>query len=354
MAPSTGQKNIYNQKLGYVVQIAPFKSKHFRKSAPNALQNAIAYRDAVLAGEIVPEKPGQKKAVIKAKSQKVAPTKKGTEKVQVKGKKGKFLVKKEQRAPRTPTPEELGFSWDNDARTIDLQIQVIEAEEAALAAKRKADHYTEELVKIRNRLADYERNRTAKVGEITFTKFKLLDTVCIVDGAYLSKATTLEEPRISVGLLRNMIEGMIHSHLESFIYVDTLPYEEGNRGAKEAWHNYIASKNGGGAYVIAHPMKESTVTCPKCSARFERYYQWAGDTVIAAEIVRWAVEKKVGRIILIAGDGDFNYPAQVARNFCKELVVMAFQDTASNKLQGIANRVIYLDEYKKILGEPPR
>lgn len=317
-------RNIYKQAKGYLVQVKGHKTKFFNYNKANALQQAIEWRDYLL--DLKPQAESHSKKTRRKPQVEKTPSEKKT------------------------SPEQAPvIDWENDSRTLDLQIKSIELEEELQRVQYQEKLLREELTKTSMRVQEFERNRKVILGEIEFERFKTMETVCIVDGSYLYSNAT-DQKRYSVGLLRKMLEGMIGGRLEDYIYVSTLPADNEQVLRKiESYHRYLGTPEGGNARVIAHETKETTIYCPKCSASFERRFQWAGDTVIASEIVRWALHRQVPRIILVAGDGDFIYPLELARSFCKEIVVVGFQRSMSMNLQGAANRVVYLDEYCQLL-----
>lgn len=242
-------------------------------------------------------------------------------------------------------PDQAPLTWEQDERTFKLQFRNLELEEAKLAAEAKVRALTAEIAKIQQTVEEYRSRRASSAGETEYPQFKVMDTVAIVDAHYLYHQGNGVDAR----KLRGLIEGMIGCRLSDYIYVSSLPTDETNRRRVEAYHSHLSSHAGANANIIAYEVKETTITCPRCSESFERRYQWAGDTAIATEITRWAVGRQVPRVFLVAGDGDFCYPAQVARNFCRELVVAGFANSFSTRLQGAATRVVLLDDYVPLI-----
>lgn len=314
---------IHKQPYGWNFAKSGHKSKFFRGSMANALEQAIAYRNQVLGYD-----PDKKKKARSGKK-KLAPA--------------TSLVPKTKR--KTERKTEI-IEWADDSRTYELQFKILELEEELSTSTYRAKVLGEELIQTRELLEEQKRNRKISINEIEFERFRPMDTMIIVDGNYLFH----QDERTDIVLIRKMLEGMIGGRAEAFIYVSSLPSDEEMRRRTEGYLNRLSSaSNGAGATVIAHELKETTITCPRCSSRFERRFQWAGDTVIASEITYWAYAKEIPRIILLAGDGDFIYPVQLAARKCKEVVIAGFRNSLSSSLQGAANRTLFLDDYMNVI-----
>lgn len=330
---------IYPQKSGWNVQITGHKSKFFRYTLPDALGDAIAYRNKLLGYD-----PDQATAPV------AAPAATNGHHTNGYHSEPKPKAERKPRTERKPTTErkprkESVIPWEQDRRTFDLQFKTLELEEDLHTAQYQVRTLTEELIQVRAAVDEFRRNRKVNVNEIEFERFKPMDTMLVVDGNYLFH----QEERLDLSLLRKLLEGMIGGRAEALIYVGSLPSDEELKRRSEGYHAYIASVEGGGATVIAHELKETNIYCPYCNGRFERRFQWAGDTAIVAEMMYWAYEKTIPRIILVAGDSDFYYPVQLVRRKCKEVVVAGFRDSLSNRLQGVATRTVFLDEYVNII-----
>lgn len=340
---------IYPQKSGWNVQLPGHKSKFFRYTLPDALGEAIAYRDQLLSSDS-DAKPVAEPVATNGHHPNGHYTN-GTETPPPKQSKApKPTTDPKPTSARKPTtkpkPRKESFiPWEQDRRTFDLQFKTLELEEDLHTAQYQVRTLTEELIQVRAAVDEFRRNRKVNVNEIEFERFKPMDTMLVVDGNYLFH----QEERLDLSLLRKLLEGMIGGRAEALIYVGSLPSDEELKRRSEGYHAYIASAEGGGATVIAHELKETNIYCPYCNGRFERRFQWAGDTAIVAEMMYWAYEKTIPRIILVAGDSDFYYPVQLVRRKCKEVVVAGFRDSLSNRLQGVATRTVFLDEYVNII-----
>lgn len=310
---------IHKQPYGWNFAKSGYESKFFRFSLDNALEQAIAHRNQVLGYD--PDAKKKNKAPTQEKTTVSDTPKKKYKKAEI-------------------------VEWAEDSRTYDLQFKILELEEELNSSAYRAKILNEELMQTRELLEEQKRNRRININEIEFERFRPMDTMIIVDGNYLFH----QDERTDIVLIRKMLEGMIGGRAEALIYVSSLPSDEEMRRRTEGYLNRLSSaSNGAGATVIAHELKETTITCPRCSSRFERRFQWAGDTVIASEIIYWAYAKEIPRIILLAGDGDFIYPVQLAVRKCKEVVIAGFRNSLSSNLQGVANRTLFLDDYMNVI-----
>ena len=96
--------------------------------------------------------------------------------------------------------------------------------------------------------------------------------------------------------------------------------------------------------VQLYKLKGLDIQCPKCGTAFERQVQKGVDVGIATLIIKLATQNLYDRLLLAAGDGDFedaiNY---VKSELHKEIWICGFGKSVSVDLQSYADKVIWLD-----------
>jgi nijmegen breakage syndrome protein 1 len=97
--------------------------------------------------------------------------------------------------------------------------------------------------------------------------------------------------------------------------------------------------------VKLYKLKDLHVHCPQCDNKFEREVQKGVDVGIATLIVRLAAQNQYNRLILSAGDGDFEDAIAFAKEeMHKEFWLSGFDDTVSADLQSYANKMLWLGD----------
>jgi uncharacterized LabA/DUF88 family protein len=97
--------------------------------------------------------------------------------------------------------------------------------------------------------------------------------------------------------------------------------------------------------VQLYKLKDLHCECPECSHPFDRKVQKGVDVGIATLVIKLAVQKKYDRILLSAGDGDFEDAVQYVKDeFQKEIWLAGFQDSVSADLQSYADNTIWIDD----------
>ena len=93
--------------------------------------------------------------------------------------------------------------------------------------------------------------------------------------------------------------------------------------------------------------------CPACRHRFDRQVQKGVDVGIATLILKLAAQGVYDRLILSAGDGDFEDAiSYVKSELHKEVWMNGAQATLSTDLQSYANRVLWLDDMVPAIDKP--
>jgi uncharacterized LabA/DUF88 family protein len=85
--------------------------------------------------------------------------------------------------------------------------------------------------------------------------------------------------------------------------------------------------------------------CPNCGHQFERQVQKGVDVGIATLIIKLASQNVYDRLVLSAGDGDFEDAiSYVKSDLHKEFWLNGAQASLSTDLQSYADHVLWLDD----------
>ncbi len=89
-----------------------------------------------------------------------------------------------------------------------------------------------------------------------------------------------------------------------------------------------------------------TFECPNCFHQVSKTVQKGVDVGITTLIVKLALQDRYDRLILSAGDGDFEDAVAYAKEESgKEIWITGFRGTVSPDLQQYADRVLWLNDY---------
>jgi nijmegen breakage syndrome protein 1 len=169
-------------------------------------------------------------------------------------------------------------------------------------------------------------------------------TVWIADAAYLLKASKPLGHFDYLGLKR-YLEDLNGEPIDESYYLNATPNPPSD--LQDGFHNWLktAPPSGPKMRVKLYQLKELQLHCPSCSASFQRSVQKGVDVGIATLIVKLAAQNHYDRLILSAGDGDFEdaiiYATEEMR---KEFWIAAFQGSLSADMQMYSDKVIWLDQ----------
>ena len=162
--------------------------------------------------------------------------------------------------------------------------------------------------------------------------------VWIVDGAYLFKSAP---GRFDYLLLKKELEKQVGGHFMESYYFNS----QGNNPApsQESFNKWLKSAAPLGPKMIVrtYPLKQVTTRCAHCGETNERQVQKGVDVGIVTQLFK--LEKRMDRLILCAGDGDFADAVETLASMGKDIILAAFRDTCSPDLQCFANRLVWLD-----------
>jgi uncharacterized LabA/DUF88 family protein len=170
-----------------------------------------------------------------------------------------------------------------------------------------------------------------------------MKTVWIIDGAYLfntGKAWPFDYLKLKNELVR-LNGGPIY---ESY-YLNSTRDEATDQ--QNGFHTWIKSAppRGPRIRVQLYRLKDIHLQCPDCGTHFDREVQKGVDVAIATLIIKLAVQDVYDRLILSAGDGDFEDAiSYVKSDFKKEVWINGSQANLSTDLQSYSDNVLWLDD----------
>lgn len=175
-------------------------------------------------------------------------------------------------------------------------------------------------------------------------------TVWIVDAAYLMKAAPgrFDYLKLKMELERLMGEPFFESY-----YLNSTPNPPTD--AQDAFHTWLktAPPRGPKMRIQLYKLKDMRCTCPDCSWSFDRTVQKGVDVGIATLILKLATQGQYDRLLLSAGDGDFEDAiSYVKSELHKELHISGFAGSVSADLQSYADSVVWLDELWATIEKP--
>jgi uncharacterized LabA/DUF88 family protein len=173
-----------------------------------------------------------------------------------------------------------------------------------------------------------------------------IKTVWIVDGAYLYNFGRTR-PGGSFDYLKLKAELERHNGApiyESYYLNAAL---DPNAEAQSGFHTWLksAAPKGPGMRVQLHKLKDLHSRCPQCGTNFDRYVQKGVDVAIATLLIKLATQGVYDRVILSAGDGDFEAAIDhIKSDLRKQVWLNGAQPTLSVDLQCYADKVLWLED----------
>lgn len=167
-------------------------------------------------------------------------------------------------------------------------------------------------------------------------------TIWIIDAAYLLKAAP---DRFDYLKLKSYLEGENGRAFSESYYLNSTPNAPSDQ--QDAFHTWLKSAAPYGPHmrVRLYALKHMHMQCPRCSHEFEREVQKGVDVGIATLIVRLAAQDQYSRLLLSAGDGDFEDAIAYAKEEKgKQFWLSGFTGSVSADLQSYADRMIWLDQ----------
>ncbi len=166
-------------------------------------------------------------------------------------------------------------------------------------------------------------------------------TVWIVDAAYLMKASP---GRFDYLRLKNVLEECCGTRFDESFYLNSTSNPPSDD--QDAFHTWLKSAppKGPKMRVMLYSLKDLYVECPTCGHSVVRKVQKGVDVGVATLIVKLASQDRYDRVVLAAGDGDFEDAIAYAKETLhKEVWLCGYEGSVSADLQSYADEVIWLD-----------
>jgi len=175
------------------------------------------------------------------------------------------------------------------------------------------------------------------------------NTIWIVDGAYLMKGAPGKFDYVK---LKESIIKINGCGLYEAYYLNSTPNPATDQ--QDSFHSWLklAEPKGPKMRVLLYKLKDMNCVCPSCGHNFSRQVQKGVDVSIATLLIKLAALNKYDRVILSAGDGDFESAIEYIKDdLKKEFWLTGFDNSVSADLQSYADKIIWLndiwDEIKK-------
>jgi uncharacterized LabA/DUF88 family protein len=172
-----------------------------------------------------------------------------------------------------------------------------------------------------------------------------MKTIWIVDAAYLLKAAAPNQ--FDYLKLKNFIESENNGEITEAYYLNSTHNPPSDQ--QDGFHTWLktAPPTGPKMRVKLYKLKIMQVQCPDCHKNIEKTLQKGVDVGIATLIIKLATQNQYERLILSAGDGDFEDAIDyIKTELHKELWITGFNGSLSADLQSYAHRVIWLDNHE--------
>jgi uncharacterized LabA/DUF88 family protein len=170
-------------------------------------------------------------------------------------------------------------------------------------------------------------------------------TVWIIDGAYLFNFGKNRPNGIDyLKLKEELVKANGGPIFESY-YLNSTPDPATDQ--QNGFHTWIKSAppKGPKIRVQLYKLKDMRNTCPSCKMQFDRPVQKGVDVGIATLIIKLAAQGVYDRLILSAGDGDFEDAIQYVKSeLHKEVWVHGSQSNLSTDLQSYSDNVLWLED----------
>ncbi len=170
-----------------------------------------------------------------------------------------------------------------------------------------------------------------------------MKTVWIIDGAYMfnvGRGRPFDYLKLKKELIRLNGEPIYESY-----FLNSTPDPATDQ--QNAFHTWIKSAPPSGPKVRVElfKLKDMHCRCPSCGTQFDREVQKGVDVAIATLMIKLAVQGVYDRLILSAGDGDFEQAiSYVKSDLKKEVWISGLQSNLSTDLQSYADEVVWIDD----------
>ena len=177
-----------------------------------------------------------------------------------------------------------------------------------------------------------------------------MKTIWIIDGAYLfniGKSSPFDYLKLKNEMVR-LNGGPLH---ESYFLNSSQDPSGESQSNFYTWMKSAAPK-GPKFRVQLYRLKDFHSTCPNCNHPFARQVQKGVDVGLATLIMKLAAQNAYDRLILSAGDGDFEDAiCYVKSDLQKEVWVNGSQANLSADLQSYADQVLWFEDMLPAIGK---
>ncbi|HXU21062.1 MAG TPA: NYN domain-containing protein [Verrucomicrobiae bacterium] len=167
--------------------------------------------------------------------------------------------------------------------------------------------------------------------------------IWIVDAAYLLKASPGKFDYLK---LKVLLAGENGGEFTEAYYFNSTPNPPTD--GQDAFHTWLkfAPPKGPKMRVQLYKLKNVSTRCSSCGKTDIREVQKGVDVGIATLILKLAARNQYERLVLSAGDGDFEDAIDYVKSGQqKEIWIAGFQNSVSADLQSYADRVVFLDDH---------
>ena len=169
-----------------------------------------------------------------------------------------------------------------------------------------------------------------------------MKTIWIVDAAYMKKAAPGHFDYLK---LKNELEKQNRDKFFESYFLNSTPNPPTDQ--QDSFHTWLktAPPRGPKMRVQLYKLKDVHLKCPKCDHEFDRQVQKGVDVGITTLLLKLATQNQYDRVILSAGDGDFEDAISYVKNeLQKQIWISGFDESVSADLQSYADQVIWLND----------
>ncbi|MEY4505221.1 MAG: hypothetical protein RL154_1518 [Pseudomonadota bacterium] len=170
-------------------------------------------------------------------------------------------------------------------------------------------------------------------------------TVWIIDGAYVFSHNKTLIGDIDYLKLKTELESINQNSINDSYYLNSS--QNPSADSQDKFHTWLKSAppKGPKLRVKLYSLKNMRVKCQSCACEFEKQVQKGVDVGIATLIVKLAAQNRYDRLILTAGDGDFEDAiSYIKEELHKEFWLNGAKGCLSSDLQSYADNVIWFDD----------
>ena len=169
-----------------------------------------------------------------------------------------------------------------------------------------------------------------------------MKTIWIVDAAYMKNSAPGYFDYLK---LKSELEKQNGNKFFESYYLNSTPNPSTDQ--QDGFHTWLktAPPRGPKMRVQLYKLKDVHLKCPKCDYESDRQVQKGVDVGITTLLLKLATQNQYERLILSAGDGDFEDAISYVKNeLHKEIWISGFDNSVSADLQSYADHVLWLNE----------